>query len=547
MRFLPRPIGFLVLPILASLLVGGCTGGGKKSSAVVVLSGRVGFVWYQPLSPGGLDYAHPINAPIRGAVVQLRDDQGKVVAETISDAGGQYQFPRAPAKAQLSIVVRAELREGSAVWCRVQDNTRNAAVYAMTTRVNLPATGSLQVNLLAASGWNSEQRAYTSERVAGPFALLDVAWQVRQTLRTVESRPFPVPLMINWSTANEPSSGDISSGRIGTSYFDGHGQIFVLGKADDDTDEYDQHVVSHEISHYINRWFGADDTLGGSHGGDDLLDPTVAMSEGLANALSGIFLEDPKYIDTQGFRQARAGVVIDLDADAVADGEIAAANDPFTGTRRYDGAWSEISVGEVLWDLYDARSADDDPAALGFGPLWAALTGQQDTPAFTTIYSFLAILKANQPGQAATITTIAAAENILDGDAFQETQRPFYVLVPSDGTMIVDDGRQHVLQTYANYGFYNKLLNRMFFVSDPAEVDGLHVLTISPISTAGVLDVYVPGLSQYWAGRTGQPTTVNLSLRTGARVVFAVGSPGSNCTSFTVTLSPPATVPAADG
>ena len=59
-------------------------------------------------------------------------------------------------------------------------------------------------------------------------------------------------------------------------------------------------------------------------------------------------------------------------------------------------------------------------SALGFAPLWSVLTNEQrTTPAFTSIFSFIAALKASRPGDATAINTLLFAQNINNvTDAF---------------------------------------------------------------------------------------------------------------------------------
>ena len=214
---------------------------------------------------------------------------------------------------------------------------------------------------------------------------------------------FPL-LPINWSVDNRPEDGDESLGQIGTSHYSsGTGAISILGKADIDTDEFDAHVMVHEWGHYFENKVGRSDSIGGSHGPGDILDPRLSFGEGWGNALSAMILfPDAQYKDTGGEGQASTALVIDLEDNSW--------DDPNPGW------FSEASVQSVLYDLFDPANEAFDQVALGLGPIYDVMTGgQKDTPALTTIFSFLRALKADpgtSPNQIAAIDAVAARSNI---------------------------------------------------------------------------------------------------------------------------------------
>src|SRR5699024_2060534 len=89
----------------------------------------------------------------------------------------------------------------------------------------------------------------------------------------------------------------------------------ILGKEDLDTDEYDSAVVVHEWGHYFENQMARSDSMGGYHGGGDVLDMRLAFGEGWGNALAGMVRDDPLYVDTQGARQQLPGVIMDVGAN----------------------------------------------------------------------------------------------------------------------------------------------------------------------------------------------------------------------------------------
>ncbi len=98
-----------------------------------------------------------------------------------------------------------------------------------------------------------------------------------------------------------------------------------------------------------------------------------------------------------------------------------------------DGFYSEASVSEVIYDLFDGIDPNDlnsdgtatpDHVALGFRPIYDALVATRNTPAFTSIFSFLKALKSANAAAATDIDTLAAGENIGAGDGTRRRASP---------------------------------------------------------------------------------------------------------------------------
>lgn len=124
----------------------------------------------------------------------------------------------------------------------------------------------------------------------------------------------------------------------------------------------------------------------------------LAFGEGWGNAVSAMIQDSPIYRDTFGQMQAE-GFSFDLDD-----------NREFASNR---GWFSERSVQAILYDLFDDTLDGADTVALGFGPIYYVLVGpQRDTPAFTSIFSFVTELKSANPGAATGIDAIVTPQSI---------------------------------------------------------------------------------------------------------------------------------------
>ena len=262
---------------------GGNGGGNNPPPTAGPVSGRISYDKV-PFSVAGqgLDYNSVIDAPVRGAVVEAIDNANgtTILATTTTDASGNYAF--SPPNGTFFLRVKAQLLQaGSPGWnFRVVNNTNGDALYAMQSAARTYDGSATTLNLRAASGWTGT--SYTQDRVAAPFSLLDVAYEVRSLVLAASPAVQLAPLDIHWSPLNVPSDDfDPATGQIVTTNYQAQ-DVYVLGQAGVDTDEYDQHVIAHELGHYLQDVFSRDDSIGGPHGPGDRLDLRVAFSEGWA-------------------------------------------------------------------------------------------------------------------------------------------------------------------------------------------------------------------------------------------------------------------------
>lgn len=401
--------------LLAACGGGGGGGGGGPPPASVTISGRITFdrIPFDATAGNGLNPGAIVESPARQVTVQAIDSgNSNVLATATTDGNGNYSVS-VPSNRNLFIRARAEMVKNDAAptWTfAVRNNANSDALYALDGAAASSGTANSTRNLRAPTGFGTT--SYTGERAAAPFAILDTVFRAKELVLTATpTAAFPA-LNLYWSEDNRPTAGRFcpNDGDIGTSsyiVFTGGEQddctppatnpdgIYILGDFNaGDTDEFDESVIAHEFGHYIEDRFGRSDSIGGEHGGSaSLLDLRVAFGEGWGNAFSSMVRNDPIY------RDSSSGISADFQIDLESD-------DP-----QNEGWYSEASVQEILWDLFDP--ANDDALALGFAPIFSVMTGAQvQTDAVTSIFSFLAALRAANPGVATQITALANAENI---------------------------------------------------------------------------------------------------------------------------------------
>lgn len=352
------------------------------SGTGVRLTGKLTFdaVPFYQSSRAGLDYSATESRPARGITVQLINDQNQVIAMERTDRYGHYQFDVKPDSTVQVRVLAQLLGKHPASWdIQVADNTRNDARYMMQGALARIGQSDQVRNLHAASGWNGS--GYDGSRSAGPFAILDAIYTALEAVVAVDSELTLRPLTIYWSPENTTVRGDYSQGQIGTSFYTTAGPaIYILGHADNDSDEYDRAVVQHELGHFLEHELSRSDSLGGSHSVTSRLDLRVAYAEGWGNAFTAIVSGDPVYRDSMGPLQSK-GFSIDVRN---------------TGYGR-QGWFNEGTIQALLY-----RVANDQLGlGLGFEALYRVMTDPQyrQFTGVASVYSFAETLKQHYPAR----------------------------------------------------------------------------------------------------------------------------------------------------
>lgn len=457
----------IVLPMLAFLLVTACSDGKKPPLGIppeITVSGRITYARVPLLVTGdepALDYAGETTLPCRGVPVEVVLANGEVYARDLTDDDGRYEA-LAPSAARITVRAISQLGVGA----NITQATNGSALYNIGTDLTTDEAA-MTVDLHAPSGWTGS--SYGAARLAAPFAIIDTIRDCQDRVREVApDTAFPY-LKVVWTTATNRSFFLASTATLS-----------ISGVANADTDEYDRHVVAHEWGHYFTHSFSVDDSLGGPHTSDDILDETLAYSEGLANALSGVLLEDPIYSDTLGTNQGGAGSFsIDMEQDLFP----ASATEPIptnstlnnTGAvidLRTDGVHNETSVAQLVWDLVDDGSETGDGVDIAWSGLHEVLTSNtfRSYAPFTCITRLLAEVEARFPAQAAAVRTLAAAEAIGDGgagsyDHFEDARHQLglryarFGVANTGPSVRITDGAGRVLATHAQFGSINLATN----------------------------------------------------------------------------------------
>jgi PKD repeat protein len=430
----------------------------------VIVSGRVRYdrVPFKAAAGGGLDYARTTLTPARNIVVELiKTSDQSLLFTTSTDANGNYSFATAPVNTDVKVRARAQTRSTSgATWnIQVKNNTNSNALYVLDSSSFNTGVANQSKNLDADSGWpgaNGTSYIPGDPRAAAPFAILDSLYSALQFVVTQGGdASISLPdLDVYWSKSNQASDTFApATGNIQTTQYRNEpvtGGIYVLGKENVDTDEYDDHVLTHEFQHYLQDVTSRDDTVGGPHSFGEKLDMRVAFSEGYANAFSGMALEDPVYRDSSGASQGGDGG-FNLETTAVS---------PL-------GWYNESTIAALAWDLFDTAADANDGVALPYSSIATSFrttlrTGQP----LTSIFPLVVALKTSEPASATAINTLVGSKGMVastmnpfgateTNDAGNGDALPLYTaIIPNGGAVKVCGNRVA--------GIYNKVANRRF-------------------------------------------------------------------------------------
>ena len=376
----------------------------------VTVAGKVELEFVLPnANCRGLNFNNIDIRPMRAVTVQLIDDAGAILGTTVSGNDGAYSFAGVDGYTEVRIRVRAELkRTGSPNWdVEVRDNTseiglnldRRPLYVIEFAGFNTGGADTTDADFVATTGWDTLTNSYTGTRAAAPFAVLDAIYDGMLLVLSADTNASFAPLDAFWSINNTLTSpSDIDAGELSSSFYRSDlDSLFLLGDANTDTEEFDDHVSVHEWGHYFEDNFSRSDSIGGAHSLGQSIDPRLAFGEGWATALAAMALNEPQYCDT-GVVGTSSGFGINTETDN-------------SGSQGY---FNEMSVATLIYDLFDTNPDGADNGSIGFGPIFNVMTGpQRTTEAFTTLFSFATALRAEVDGaDLALLDALLAAENV---------------------------------------------------------------------------------------------------------------------------------------
>ena len=350
---------------------------------------------------------------VGGVPVEMIDANGAVIASQVTYDDGYYEFNNAPESTTVRVVVKAELVKmrsvpnvGPQYNFSIRDNTSAGTVkklYQLTSpaiTIKAETRSDNELNIQAKIGFDSEGNVQSgATRESAPFSILRIVKSAADKLTALNPNVEMPTLNLYWSNKNIGVWGDKAIGQIGTSHYSGSGLspgVYILGKADADTDEFDKGVLGHEFGHFLQAQLSFSDSPGNSHSYNEFKDASLAYGEGYGTAVGGLLSGSNYYCDTSGVHQE--------------DGSCEDLNRPVPAGRA-NGFYSEETV---IYLMYAIGKIDGK----GFTEFFDAVTKMKSGVHSATIFAFLDhYLKAN-PDVETQVKALMATSNIKTHEPF---------------------------------------------------------------------------------------------------------------------------------
>ncbi|MFV2055399.1 MAG: hypothetical protein ACC707_02985 [Thiohalomonadales bacterium] len=337
-----------------------------SSSTIITVSGTV---QYEDITydSNGLSTVTEFKAA-RRVLIELVDQNNLVIDSTSSDDGGVYNLSGSGD----GLYVRILAQSGADAMRNIAIHNYLGDVYAATQNLASPDINndvSLDINITKNSSIN------------GAFNMLDVFLSARNFIANLSTTSLAATL-VYWVDGSESYGTYYCPVGLSDAACPRGTGIYVTGGAGSsgDKDQYDDDVLWHEFSHFLEDNLGIKDSPGGPHSmTQNDLDLRLAWSEGWGNFFptavkSWLNSTDPgllsveatdltSYVDTVGgLTNNIAGITIDLHAPGVCISQ---------GCFIYSS--NEIAVANIMSHLQHEH---------GIGPLWSVyqdyLTGLSD-------------------------------------------------------------------------------------------------------------------------------------------------------------------------
>ena len=326
---------------------------------------------------GGIDMDIIISRPARGLTIELINDLDEVVSTSRTDENGFYEASFQTYE-QLRLRAVAEIIQDGAPDMPVQFVEEfTADARTSTGDPRLPS------GLITDHDMDLQLNA--------TFGVMDVIYEGMQKFTEVDPTLIFPKLDVKYTVPSNSSTTRNENSHFTSEDVNGEQRrtMHIAGDVTrDNTDYWDRHVIAHQWVHFIEDSYGRFDSTGQYVGGDqtDIANPfnaKVAFSEGFANAVAGIILDDPIYRDsfirTEGTQRIHTANVMDLENDVSG----------------IEGWFNVRSIQNIIYDLYDDNneaysSFIEDDQSLGLSGIFDALRhpAHMDTSFFSTMFSY---------------------------------------------------------------------------------------------------------------------------------------------------------------
>jgi len=347
-----------------------------------------GTATYTRYDDGNSGLASTSTRPIRYAEVNLLNSAGVIIQAGETNATGDFSLPipRAAGTFTLSVNSRSDNNQ---IKASVLDTPYDKKYYSLTASFSTDGTETTKALTLGAAPHDGTLQG-------GAFNILDNIFIANQFLRdesndaadcSICSNDFTVApkVQIYWVKGLSPGVY-YGAPEVGISFFvpaSGGGLyrgLYILGGIEDDlctdTDHFDNSVILHEYGHFLEDAFGKSASPGGSHSGDELIDPRLAWSEGWADFFQAAALGRSVYRDTSRNASCSGGARLSFPDFNL---ETKTQNQDFPLAD--EGIFRELSIARTLYDTVSGPSQSStyklDNASFPAGTTSDAVHGDQ--------------------------------------------------------------------------------------------------------------------------------------------------------------------------
>ncbi len=385
---------------------------------------------------------------VAGVEVVLLDSNGNTLQTTTTYDDGYYEFENVAESAQVAIEVKAHIQKvrstpnvGPKYNFWVRDNTSKTqprkpyTIKSALITTDASPAGENEINLRAKIGFDAQGNVISEEmRQSAAFSIMRMVKSSVDALEKVYPNLEMPDLNLYWSGKNIAVSGDQSLGQIGTSHYQSQGLapgVYILGKANSDTDEFDRGVIGHEFGHFLQAKLSVSDNPGGNHGFREFKDPSLAFGEGYGTAIGGLLAGTNIYCDVSGLKQAD-GFCNDL-SQPVPVGEP-------------NGFYSESTVYHLLYLIGNLPGK-------GIPEFFESVSNLKDNHYSATVFAFLNNYLTANPEVASEVESLMAANNIKTSNPYGilptgATADPAISATASKG--LANEGANDLEQLYLN-------------------------------------------------------------------------------------------------
>jgi hypothetical protein len=272
----------LSLTVLLVLLAGcdsGTSGNSQPVDSSAVTTSIRGAIQYEDWEYDAAGFTGVATLkPVRYAAVDLVDAAGTTLATTTTDASGNYQISGSGDGLYVRVLAQTAQGHGAAV----SINNLTGSLYAATKAID---SGNQSDNTQGAGTVTVDLTITDSTGVGGPFNMLDLLTSAAQYIGELSDITLP-PLAVYWQKGTNTYGTYYCFNTFTSSQCPRGSGIYVSGGIGNsgDTDHYDDDVLWHEFSHYLEDTLNILDSPGGPHKlTDNDLDLRLAWSEGWGN------------------------------------------------------------------------------------------------------------------------------------------------------------------------------------------------------------------------------------------------------------------------